>query len=954
MRLSHYILVLLLLLSGHSGTAQQPAHFILGEDQFRGIQIYDVIQDQESNFWIATDEGLYMYDYHSIRKVECDESKSNAVFGFVINQEGTIYCHNLNNQVFQIKQKRFKLFHEINSEESSSDMSLSVGDDENLLIGTNRIIVLDKQGKIIQKSQKITGYIGQPFNAGRNKTIYPIQGSDSILIYSRQKFNKQKLNVTGNEKAQSLRFFRLNNQDYAINLFLSQTYLFDTKSFSLAPTENLPFKANRSTRLYSTGDVVWAADLLQGVHLIESPQKKFKVSNLYQNYYISNAFRDKEGNYLLSTFDKGILVIRDLLVPEVIQSFRDDPITALYSDNSIGLLMGSSKGKVFTFQNSGEHPINLQGKRSIDKIYGSEFSDLIIFDDGRTKAYHKKTHQKIEIFERSLKDVAFVTAKDFYIGTNTGIYKCELQPDHSIGYLALSNTYSRIYSLAYNEEEKCLYAATSSGLISVDKKGEVQKIEFNKEGIYPTSRLYYQKGKVYAGERKNGILIIARNKIVQAINPVVNGQKEIVSKIFIKDSSIFAKTSSGFYQFDMNGNMTKSIQNVFGFSNKRVIDFTFHKDMLWVSHSGGLQQIDLKYYHANLHNPACHITKIYVNDTPRKVSDHLQLTSRERKISFALTSPTLRNRESIRYHYRLLGYDDKWQSNNFDANIITYNALSHGDYTFQVKAENQGKFSPMISYTFSIAQPFYSQWWFIAGVMILFVVIVLFIYRWKLKQQRIKNEQITELNTSKLTAIKSQMNPHFIFNSLNSIQDLILKGDVENSYSYITTFSNLVRSTLNHSEQEFIDFEQEIKLLELYLSLEKLRFKKNLNYSIESKNVEDIMVPPLIIQPFIENALVHGLLHKEGSKELKISFEAKDNLICIIEDNGIGRERAKSIKKRQRSEHESFSGKAIRKRFEILSKIFEGKFGFEYEDLFHEGIPSGTKVILTIPIKHKF
>jgi LytS/YehU family sensor histidine kinase len=177
---------------------------------------------------------------------------------------------------------------------------------------------------------------------------------------------------------------------------------------------------------------------------------------------------------------------------------------------------------------------------------------------------------------------------------------------------------------------------------------------------------------------------------------------------------------------------------------------------------------------------------------------------------------------------------------------------------------------------------------------------------------------------------------------------------VENSYSYITTFSNLVRSTLNHSEQEFIEFEQEIKLLELYLSLEKLRFKKNLNYSIETKNVDDIMVPPLIIQPFIENALVHGLLHKEGAKELKISFEAKDNLICIIEDNGIGREKAKSIKKRQRSEHESFSGKAIRKRFEILSKIFEGQFGFEYEDLYQEGKPCGTKVILTIPIKHKY
>lgn len=934
--------------------AQQPAYFILGEDQFRGVQIYDVIQDQELNYWIATDEGLYIYDYHRIRKVECTDSKSNAVFGFVMNKEGTIYCHNLNNQVFQIRNKAFRLFHEINSDESSSDMSLGIGDDENLLIGTNRIIVLDRQGKVTQRSARIRGYLGQPFSTSENKTFYPVQGSDTVLVYAHQKLSKIKLNIVGSKLPLSLRFFRLANQDYAIDLISSQAYTFDSKRSLIQTTDKLPLKVNRSSRFYSTGNVVWAADLLPGTHLLESEGTLIKVSPMYSNYYVSNAYKDNEGNYLLSTFDKGILVIRDLQVPEVIQSFREDPITCLHADNELGMLMGSSRGKVYRYQDFGENLINAEGKRSIDKIYGSEESDLIIFDDGKTKAYHKRSHQKIEIFERPLKDVAFVSANEFYVGTNMGIYKCHFQPDKGISFEALNNIYSRVYSLAYNKKEKRLYAATSSGFFSINEKGTQQKITFKNEGVYPTSRLYYQNGKIYAGERKHGILAIEHNKIVQVISPEVNGQKEVINKLMIKDDKIFAKTSGGFYQFDLNGKMTQSIQSIFGFSNKRVIDFTFYKDMLWVSHSGGLQQIDLKYYHANLNTPILNIRKICVNDTPKLLLDDVHLSSKERKISFELSSPTLRNRESIRYHYRLLGYDEKWQSNNYDAHVITYNALSHGDYIFQVRAENQGKFSPLVSYTFSIAQPFYAQWWFWVGMMILFVFIVLLIYRWQLKQQRKKNEQINELNSSKLTAIKSQMNPHFIFNSLNSIQDLILKGDVENSYSYITTFSNLVRSTLSHSEKDFIDFEQELKLLELYLSLEKLRFKKNLNYTIDCKNVEDIMLPPLIIQPFIENALVHGLLHKEGYKELKISFEVKDDLICIIEDNGIGREKAKSIKKRQRSEHESFSGKAIRKRFEILSKIFEGEFGFQYEDLYKNGEARGTKVVLTIPVKHKF
>ena len=231
---------------------------------------------------------------------------------------------------------------------------------------------------------------------------------------------------------------------------------------------------------------------------------------------------------------------------------------------------------------------------------------------------------------------------------------------------------------------------------------------------------------------------------------------------------------------------------------------------------------------------------------------------------------------------------------------------------------------------------------------------MLFVYRWQLKIQRKKSEQQNELSASKLTAIQSQMNPHFIFNSLNSIQDLVLKGDVENSYSYLSTFSELVRKTLNYSEKDFIEFEQEIKLLNLYLSLEKLRFKKNFTYEISVDNLEDIMIPPMLIQPFIENSLVHGLLHKEGDKKLRVHIELKDKLICVIDDNGIGRDKAKAIKHRQNKPNESFSGRALGKRLEILSKVFQGEFGYYYEDLFDEKGCSGTRVILTIPFKRKF
>lgn len=224
----------------------------------------------------------------------------------------------------------------------------------------------------------------------------------------------------------------------------------------------------------------------------------------------------------------------------------------------------------------------------------------------------------------------------------------------------------------------------------------------------------------------------------------------------------------------------------------------------------------------------------------------------------------------------------------------------------------------------------------------------------ELEETRKRLEIEKQYRASELKAIRSQMNPHFIFNALNSIQDLVLKGNIENSYSYITMFSNLVRQTLTYSENEFIEFEQEIKLLELYLSLEKLRFKKDFTFELVVNNVDDIMLPPFLIQPFIENSLVHGLLHKEGEKKLKVSFELKEDLICTIEDNGVGRDRAKAIKERQRKSHDSFSTKAIQKRFEILSNVFNGTFGYTYQDLFEKDEPSGTRIVLVIPVKHQF
>jgi hypothetical protein len=927
---------------------------MLGDSHFKGVQIYDVIQDKELNYWFATNEGLYVFDYYTYKKVECDEAKSTSVFNFVIDKQGVIYCHNLNNQVFKITNKRCSIFYEIKDNEGKADISLTIADDNKLLVGAKKIIVLNQDATVALKYE-IKNYLGPPFISKNNKVQFHLNSENAILTYSFGKFSKHNLNVEPNNLLPNsvLKFFRIDTNFYAIDVRTKQQFSYNPISFELLPLEkNLVFERSGSVRIYETGNEIWVAGTLPGVAILNSKNIKTNKTIFYNDFFISDVFKDHEGNILISTFDKGIIVVSDLNVPDVINSFKEDPIVSLYSDNELGLLLGSSKGTLLNYINGKILEINNEGQRPIEGIYGGKKSELIVFDNGHIRAYNKKNGKIIDIIEASLKDAVFVSSQEFYLGTNGGVIRCFWDGKKSISTTLLPTAMCRIYALEYNSIDSILYAATSNGLIYITHQNS-KTITYQSKAVFPNS-LHLSNGKLFATDKKNNVLIIEKDSVIKTISPTVAGKAEHLNKVVLHHNTIIGKSSDGFFQFDITGKLLKSIHSLFGFASKRVLDLTFHNNQLWVSHAGGVQQVDLKYSKFHSQMPTIRFDKLFVNDELISFSESNKFNSTQRKIECVVSAPTLRNRESLRYHYKLDGYENKWNTTNYESNKITYNALAPGTYTLLVKLENQGSFSNPISYSFTIAPPFYARWWFITTFILLFLAIVILVYRWQLAIQRKKSEQINELNASKLTAIQSQMNPHFIFNSLNSIQDLVLKGDVENSYSYITTFSNLVRRTLNYSEKDFIDFDQELKLLELYLSLERLRFKKDFNYSIESKEIGDIMLPPLLVQPFIENSLVHGLLHKEGIKNLKITFELKDVLICTIEDNGVGREKAKAIKHRQRSEHESFSGKAIHKRFEILSNVFVGKFGYTYEDLYENGLGVGTKVILRIPIKHKF
>lgn len=950
------IIFFLLFLTGLAFKAQQPAYFILGENQFKGLQIYDVIQDKNLNYWFATNDGLFYFNHYSYHKVKCDKSKSYSVFNFVMDDEGIIYCNNLNHQVFQIKNKICKLFYELKEDEISSDISLSIVNTNQILIGAKKVIQLSAEGKIVNRINVSGHYLGQAFTYNKKAIYYHLGSGDSILQIDKNGVSKHQLKLPAGQflKQGVLKFFQLKGKVYAFNLKSKEIYSFKPENDSLAISKANPlFNGIENVRFYSAGNEIWAAGTLPGVVMFKDSLPVKIPQPFYNNYFISDVYKDIEGNILLSTFDRGVLVIPDMQTPDVIQSFKEDPITSITTDAKFGLLMGSSKGLLLNYKDGILDVIDNKGKRPIEGIYTSDQTPLIIFDNGYISVLDKNSKATNGIYEASLKDAVIVSKDLIYLGTNRGVFKCKWNGKKSFTIETVKNLLFRIYSLTYNETSQNLYISSSAGLFVMQANGTLNKIFYNNEAVFPNS-LYHHKGLVYAADKNGGVLVIDGNTVKKIIPLTLNGEPEVFNKIIVNNNYIIAESLKGLFLYNLKGELLNPLSSSYGFAENRVMDFAIRDSLLWVSHTGGVQQINLKTLRVKDGKPGIFIANVFVNDSVES-SKINTFSSTQRKIQFVLSTPTLRNRESIKYHYKLEGNDNHWSENDYFSNQVTYNALAPGSYTFYVRAEKLGQSSQLISYSFTIQSPFYTRWWFITLIVFVFLGTVYCIYRWQLRLQRIKSERINELNASRLTAIQSQMNPHFIFNALNSIQGLILKGDVEHSYSYITTFSDLVRRTLSYSGKDFIDFEQEIKLLQLYLSLEKLRFKKDFDYTINTNDLGDIQIPPMLIQPFIENALVHGLFHKEGNKTLSIRFELNDKLKCIIEDNGVGRRKAAEIKERQKHGYESFSGKAIKRRLEILSNVFEGNFSYTYEDLFDENNqPAGTRLILLIPFVHRF
>ncbi len=307
--------------------------------------------------------------------------------------------------------------------------------------------------------------------------------------------------------------------------------------------------------------------------------------------------------------------------------------------------------------------------------------------------------------------------------------------------------------------------------------------------------------------------------------------------------------------------------------------------------------------------------------------------------------------------YKLEGFDEEWilAKSPYEAN---YTNMPSGDFTFLVKAESVANRAALSQARIglSIAAPFYATWWFRAIVILMAAALVTAFLKYRINTIRKEQSMIVaydkQLADLKMQFLRAQMNPHFMFNSLNSIKHFILTNEREKASEYLSNFAQLIRSILSFSNARYISLADELNTLETYIGLERIRFSNGFEYQIKVSPFIDptaLLVQPLIFQPYVENAVWHGLMHKETDRILKIEIAEDQNMLtCSISDNGIGREKSASIK--TKSNTRKSLGLQIS---ELRMKSQDASTNVKMVDLkSDDGTALGTRVLISLPLKY--
>ncbi|GAA4400118.1 hypothetical protein GCM10023187_12930 [Nibrella viscosa] len=372
------------------------------------------------------------------------------------------------------------------------------------------------------------------------------------------------------------------------------------------------------------------------------------------------------------------------------------------------------------------------------------------------------------------------------------------------------------------------------------------------------------------------------------------------------------------------------------------------------------------FYPDSLKEPApvelpVHITGYAVREQSRPLPEGpIELNYDENFLSFEFVAVNFDAPARNRYAYRLVGLEPDWVYSG-SRRQVNYTDLAPGQYEFRVQATRDDKtwHPAAASIILIIHPPWWRTWWFVSLMIATVLSLGYHAFRYRVEQIRREEQQKAafskKLSEMEMQALRAQMNPHFIFNSLNSINTFILKNEPESASEYLAKFSRLIRLILHNSNSTVVTLDNELEALRLYLDMESLRFRNKFTYRITiGPEVEpDIVeIPPLLIQPYVENAIWHGIMHKEEPGHIRISLDmAGDMLVCNIEDDGIGRRRAAELKSKSATKRKSLGMQITAHRIKLINELHGKETTMQVVDLVDAlGEPCGTRVVLHIAV----
>lgn len=378
---------------------------------------------------------------------------------------------------------------------------------------------------------------------------------------------------------------------------------------------------------------------------------------------------------------------------------------------------------------------------------------------------------------------------------------------------------------------------------------------------------------------------------------------------------------------------------------------------VWVSSNKGVSFFDPDSINSSKIQLPIYLTKILINDKDTSLLENYNLCYDQNNLKINFVGLGYKAAGQLTYRYKMIGLDTNWIYTK--TREIQFTTLPANTYTLILNVINtDGSYSANEAVVhFEIALPFWKKWWFELGVLLLGSYIMFVLIRFRLKKVQQRKEKNADLNkilmSLKLKALRAQMNPHFTFNVMNSIQHFIATNDGEAANRYLSRFSKLIRLILNNSEKNLVPIADEIKALELYLELEAMRFEERFEYKINVDSSIDILemeIPSMLIQPYVENCIKHGILNSKRRGVILIDIQKHKNFLkCIIEDNGVGRSNTVFINKN--NSHKSFGTSITQERLAAINALNNSQLSENVIDLYDDnGDPIGTRVEIFIPI----